>query len=357
MQKSFLLFLVIFGLNAESQTGPLVFIHGIKGAHLQNSSQERKWLTANEALGLVTPDLALPMVWNEGKQGSDDLKPEKVLEKIVVIPWLLEKNIYGKWIDEASSWGSLDVFTYDWRRDNNETLTHYETFLNQVVKDNKGRPAKVVAHSMGGLLTLALFNKRPELFEKIIFVGVPFRGGLGFLQDLYDGTSTGLNSLILTPKVLGTFPSVYSLFPLESRGVYDEKGVLIETDFFSAQTWRKNGWGLFKEDDGSDSKFAFLEKALAQAKSFRSLLKYPANPKTQILVVAAKNRPTFFEIQRESERQWNLKSRKKGDGDGRVLFEDAHPLGAEMKYELFETKMEHTDLLSDPEVQLKIKTF
>lgn len=41
---------------------------------------------------------------------------------------------------------------------------------------------------MGGLITMVALNKRPELFQSVLFAGVPFMPGVGFLEDLHAGT-------------------------------------------------------------------------------------------------------------------------------------------------------------------------
>ena len=69
---------------------------------------------------------------------------------------------------------------------------------------------------MGGLITLALLNKRPEFFRKL-YLYVPFYGGIGFFGDLHIGIPNGLNNKILSPEVLFTMPSVYTLFPIETK--------------------------------------------------------------------------------------------------------------------------------------------
>lgn len=47
---------------------------------------------------------------------------------------------------------------------------------------------QIIAHSVGGIITLVVQNRRPDLIDRVVFAGVPFRGGLGYLDNLYLGT-------------------------------------------------------------------------------------------------------------------------------------------------------------------------
>ena len=84
------------------------------------------------------------------------------------------------------------------------------------------------------MITLAALNQLPHLFQSVVFAGVPFTGGISFLPDLTTGEPIGLNRRILSPEILGSFPSVYSLFPLlsedlphERKGTIDGSGFLL----------------------------------------------------------------------------------------------------------------------------------
>src|SRR4051794_29128103 len=76
---------------------PLVFIHGIKGATLVDGAGESHWLTPWQVLNIGTKPLALPLQWNGDTQAGDDLRPGRIMERLRVIPWLLEAPLYGPW--------------------------------------------------------------------------------------------------------------------------------------------------------------------------------------------------------------------------------------------------------------------
>src|SRR5688500_12498496 len=80
---------------------PLIFIHGIKGATLRDQVGHTKWLHPLQALGLTTPDLALPLAWEKDAQPRDVISATGVLAKVRVFPLLLEQQVYGPWLEAA----------------------------------------------------------------------------------------------------------------------------------------------------------------------------------------------------------------------------------------------------------------
>ena len=108
-----------------------------------------------------------------------------------------------------------------------------------------GDRVDVVAHSMGGLITLAhLLTVGAEHMARVVFVGVPFGGSIAYLRDLHEGVGTGLDRSLLFPRSQFSFPSVYTLFPLGSTNVFrDQMGAAVPVDLFSADDWLRLGLG------------------------------------------------------------------------------------------------------------------
>ena len=143
---------------------PVIFIHGIKGGTLVSPKGQTRWLTTGEALGFTTYDLRLPLSWeNEKTQTRDGLRPGLTLRRIRVIPGLIEEQIYGPWLEanEKRSPTQFSAFAYDWRRDNIENAEAFEAYIDTVRAKNKNAQVDVVAHSMGGLITLAVLLRSP----------------------------------------------------------------------------------------------------------------------------------------------------------------------------------------------------
>src|ERR1700722_17630313 len=59
--------------RADKSLPPLVFIPGIKGSVLSDPQGVVRWFTLAEGLGLESPDLRLPLQWQENVQQRDEL--------------------------------------------------------------------------------------------------------------------------------------------------------------------------------------------------------------------------------------------------------------------------------------------
>lgn len=333
---------------------PLVFVPGLKGSVLADVTGKTAWVTGLQALGLSTPPLALPLNWNDGVQQRDLLRPSGILAKVSVIPHLLDEKVYGPWLEAAARMNRpFHPFAYDWRRDNLESLAGLEAFIDSIRGKYGVARVKVVAHSMGGLLTLALLNRRPEIFHSVVFAGVPFAGGIGFLPDLHVGTPVGLNRRILAPEVLFSFPSVYSLFPTDGSGLENAQGQPVAMDFYSVDGWKRHRLGIFSEDhDNVVERERYLDAALKVARNFRALLQPEQHAYPPIIVVASGGLPTLARARLngpKSIRGVDFDTSPKEPGDGRVRLRSALPPGG-ISYRLIASDSEHTQLLNDPSI-------
>jgi pimeloyl-ACP methyl ester carboxylesterase len=342
---------------------------------LADESGSAKWLTAAQALRLSTPDLSLPLRWNGDQQERDGLRPIGALMTVRLIPVLVDHRVYGPWINYASNipHRPLHVFSYDWRRDNGETVQLFEQFLDGLRSRYGGKKPMVVAHSMGGMITLALWNRRPELIDRIVFAGVPFRGGIGYLDNMYQGTPAGLNGALLSPRVLFGYPSVYSFYPAgqpfeSTDAVEDEQGRQLLLNFYDPATWRVNGFGPFAPQNSgwatqSADEAAFLAKALDRALAFRrQLAPVPGTAYRSALVVTSQKYPTLARMRRirpsagESVPRWDFEVAPKEPGDESVLARHAIP-PEPIPNTVFMTDYNHSYLLNDPQVQHRIAEF
>ena len=358
MLRLLALCLCVGPLTANAAGEPLVFIHGIKGSRLADAQGKTYWLTGLQALGLQTPDLRLLLAPEPDSPG--ELVAVEPLGRVAVVPGVFQEQIYGPWLAAAKKMGvPFHSFAYDWRRDPSKSVDRLEAFIEAVRVKHAAKKVRVVAHSMGGLITLALLNQRPELFSGVAFAGVPFAGGLGFLVDLHVGTSAGLNSKILSPEVLFTFPSVYVFFPLNGAGLIDSANRPIPMDFYSAAAWKEKRLGLFARGGVSLEQENFLARTLARAKSFRQRLAARRQAYPPVLVITNRSRPSLKEVVRDgpkSDHGWDFESAASGPGDGRVLEERSFPPSG-IPYQTVYSEAEHSKLLNDPRVIAAIQEW
>jgi pimeloyl-ACP methyl ester carboxylesterase len=355
-------------VRSESKTDriPVVFVPGIKGSVLLNEEGDKLWLTGTQALGLQTPNLGL---YGE----NQDLIPGGPVLRVTAIPYLIEQEIYGPWIQRMMSEPAIDfyVFSYDWRKDNLITQARLVRFLKEIQSKYNQKPV-LIGHSMGGMLSFSAANQNPGLVEKAIFVGTPFRGGIGYMEDLLLGNSTGLNKSIQGPCQIAKYESVYGFFPrLKTTDTkdttLDASGKPLNLDFFSEQTWKDQSWGFYAHSchpDQIPNPIEFQFK-LDRARKFReSLDPKPefAATKPKLLVVSAKNRPSLRAINRIGNTgpgslvRWDFQKAELVPGDGRVTYENSLPAPG-VNYTYFETDFEHGVLMNDPNLFKKVLAF
>lgn len=256
-----------------------------------------------------------------------------------------------------------------------ETTELFENFLIDIQKKHK-QPIQVLAHSMGGVITMATINKNPELFHSVLFVGVPFQTGIGYLNDLHLGTSLGKNNEAFTPKVLFSHGSSYWTFPYSEEpskyfcGVFDfdkskkwveskfphksftvyqisdaffnkvpdypdqipeiENWQLERTkiNFYNANDWYDHKFGVFASwqpvGDEKEEILLFLQNALDRGLKFRKMLQYNSNVKyPKITVLSGKSFPTLSSILVNGPRSidgFDYDSAPKLPGDGRIPY-------------------------------------
>ena len=340
------------GSPAQSLFPPLVFIHGFKGSVLSDSKGGVRWITWQQAFGLFSSDLSLPLHWNGEVQQRDELVARAPLRAVA---W---QDVYAPFLNWAETSGRVfRAFAYDWRRDNLENTAEFIKFLETVSRENGGARIQVATHSMGGLITFVALNRRPDLFHSVLFAGVRFGQGVSFLEDMHVGTATGLNRRVLSPQVLFTFVSIYCLFPWNTpdSGLVEQNGDRISHDWYSADDWERHRLGLFatiEPDAVTGEQRSHLRNALARAHEFRSLLvcrkdgsfHYPP-----IAVLASDAHPTLSRVVRSGPRAakgWDFQKASKEPGDGRVIFTGAMPPEG-VPYAVHKTARQHGDLLSD----------
>lgn len=339
----------------------VVFVPGYKGSLLvrRNKNQSQLvWLNAVQSLGFSSPDLRL-------KEG--DLIFESGILEYVKIPLLLTKNIYATWMTELQNVEDAEpsYFSYDWRRDNTESTIKLVQFLKET-KQKYNLPIVLIGHSNGGLLAMSAINREPNLVSKAVFVGVPFSGGVGFLEDLMIGVNTGLNSKIASPCVVQSFESIYSFFPRSTSFdttdvLITEKNEKIQNHFYDANFWLKYNLGPYAVGSPcANEPVENLQKRLDKALIFKNSLdtkkeiKYP-----NVLVVRAENKGTIrriFGSKMDDSWRWKILEGERVAGDGRVTNENALPPPG-IPFSLYVSKAEHSELLNDPKTSKAIIDF
>ena len=377
---------------ANTVPPPIVFIHGIMGSTLVDGAGVSHYLTAVAAAcpPLSTPSLSLPTDWRQRPDSADDwtqsrdgLTAGEVLRNVGPV------QVYGPFVDWLSAtFGARGTssYTYDWRRDNNESADLFIAYLEKVKAQNNGRPAQVVAHSNGGLISFAALNERPDLFHSVLFCGVPFGPGASYLRDMHKyGVQTyGINSEILKPDVLATHSSYLTFFATELLkegeefagrqnselvGPSGECVNLIGEDCTAdyGGAWEKYELGAFQkggalsliEDGGAYERRlkecrAHLAHSAAAARRFRKRLAGKEEShyqKTPIGVLTSRAFPTncrgFVYPKKHGKGGATKLSYENGEGDGTVPFTHSFPPKSCASTVVHESQGNHFDIMGD----------
>lgn len=265
--------------------------------------------------------------------GRAPLEPGGPMTKFVIFPYV--NDVYAGLME----WGrdtqpGFTAFGYDWRRDLTETAKELCDFIGP-------RRARIIAHSMGGVVTMLASAQCGARLEAIAFAGVPFRGSPGAFDDLFLGTPTVRNTTLLSPEALWTFSSTWQLLPRTDDFFAGPSGEKVTVPISDAATWRT--W--------SQACPALLEQRLADRAKLPVSFDAPAGARA--LAIIGRGRPSVSAMRRQGD-FFDFSAPLKEDGDGTVTAANAAPPFA---HEAVLTELEHQTLLNDPEVREAIAAF
>lgn len=303
-----------------------VLVPGYRGSFLYEGDGRRVYLepgsafrTGHESLGSCSG-------------GMKPLEPGGPMTKFIIWPYAFD--VY----DGFMQWGKerlpgFTAFGYDWRADLGWNAGQLCEFIGE-------HHANVIAHSMGGLVTMLAVQKCPEKFQSVVFAGVPFNGAPGLFKDLFLGASTFKNTALLSPEALWTFPATWQLLPRTDDFFVDDQGRAVKVPISQPQTWAP--WKLP------------CPQRLVERLSDRAAMpvEFGTVPRRALAVVgrgipstrALRVHGGFFDFDRP----------ERDDGDGSVLVTNATPAFPSEK--VF-TAAEHVHLLDDPAVRGAIEAF
>ena len=282
---------------------PVVYLlPGIMGTHLSERGA-RIWL---DTLGLA-----------QGKMANLGITNKRVA------PQALVGLAYANLVEYLSATHEVIPFPFDWRLSMLDEAARFAEVLDAKLKETS-QPIRILAHSMGGLVTRAMIGLRPDLWEKIserdgarfIMMGTPNKGSymiprLIFGQDITFRMLAMLD-LRNTPEqlleVITRFPGVLQLLPMKEDGLWN---------FLEATTWDKF-------PNSSRRKWVKpLERDLEQARTFHEFLeagKKKIKNWDSIIYVAgyAPKAPVAVEVNAEKR---EILFRGTNQGDGTVPWE------------------------------------
>lgn len=174
------------GSGASAGSLPAVFVlPGILGSNLRagpDNGGERIWLSLRLIGGLSK------LKYQPG--GADGVQPDGPVGLI-----------YNQLMDHLAQTHEVIPFGYDWRRPLEEEARRLADAVDAALdaRSASGQPVRIVAHSMGGLLTRTLQLERPKTFDRlmqrsgarVLMLGTPNGGSWAPMQCLTGDDTFG----------------------------------------------------------------------------------------------------------------------------------------------------------------------
>jgi CHAT domain-containing protein len=304
----------------------VIVLPGILGSHLK-AGDKRIWLSLRLIGGLSK--LAY-------KPGDDTVQPDGPVGMV-----------YDDLIEHLQATHEVIPFGFDWRKPIEEEARRLAAVVDRELdlRGGSGQPVRIVAHSMGGVLTRTMQLEKPRTFERLmkrdgarfLMLGTPNGGSWAPMQVL-SGDDTFGNALAAFGSPLANRKARQLM--AEMPGFLQLQADLLDPNqaLDQASTWaglarrdlqtvqEANWWHRFANDEGS-SEAAYEwglppQDVLNQAKALRQRLDAQVAPggalrefadKTLLVVGQARFTPCGFEWGNDGFVYLNAT-----DGDGRV---------------------------------------
>ncbi len=231
--------------GAEATLPIVVVLPGTMGSHLWKNNDDRIWFDVSDIATGGLKDIR----WRRGtgSAAGDGITAEKLFDMT-----------YGDLCEHLMESHRVERFPYDWRLPLDTLADRLAEFLRKLVDDTKNpeRPIRLLAHSMGGLVTRALIHKHSQLWDELmardgarfIMLGTPNQGAHSMVEALIGKSDTlrnlarldlgnGLQEIL---DIIGEFRGALQLLP---KPGFDDVGGAQFDDYFTV-----GRWSAFKEE-------------------------------------------------------------------------------------------------------------
>jgi pimeloyl-ACP methyl ester carboxylesterase/tetratricopeptide (TPR) repeat protein len=303
----------------EERPQPVVFLlPGIMGSHLA-IGDNRIWIDP--------VDLAF------GGLSQLNIKAEGVRAEAPV------SMAYGEFVKFLAHSHEVVPFPYDWRisllTEANRLAEAVESKLDEA--EPRNHPVSIIAHSMGGLLARAMIATHPETWARlcrhpdarVLMLGTP-NGGSYIVPLVFTGRESMVKQLAMVDftnnqaellEILRSYPGLMQMLPVTET----------DSDFFSAETWRR----LRGVDDKKREWIAPDASLLEMARVFRNLIdSKPTIVPDRMCYIAgiAPATPAALEIVKDEQGNEQIVAQASPEGDGRVLWSTGRLAGIKTWY-------------------------
>lgn len=350
-----------------------ILVPGYRGSFLvtEGPQPELAWITVGQSLSRGERTLALPFPGQHAVPTYGPLRPDGPITELSA-PFV-SMDAYRTLMEFGRDHlPGLVPFGYDWRRDVRESADQLCARIEQLVAEKGGqRRVNIVAHSMGGLVTMHCLlhgGTRGQggawagagHVQRVVILGTPFTGAPGIFDDLLVGTQVVRNRALLSPEALFSFAAAYQLLPARNDFLVDAGGQPVAWDVSDPAVWLKQGWGVFadpavREDEAYRAQLVRLLEAHRELTEALAPVPGMAPPPFETLVVVGTGHPTVsgFEV---VDGKLDVTHPRHADGDGTVMASRAVPV-LPLVYQRLDSAAEHVGLTSDPKVLDAIERF
>lgn len=256
--------------SARSGTSrPHLFVlPGILGSHLE-IGDDRVWLD--------------PVDVFRGRLSRLDLHADNTKEVRAERP--LDRT-YGDLMAFLSNKHDVEAFAFDWRLSMQEEAKRFAARLSDQLRASD-QPVRILAHSMGGLVTRLAFAQSVDLWERfrarrgnrLVMLGTPNRGSFSIVRLLMARERTTKMLALLDFRNSETdllsfirrFPGILELLPLDDH-----------LDVFDAQTWQ-----ALKSADRSDWPSPVTSDLAIARSTWQQLGRAPTDGQRMVYVAGA----------------------------------------------------------------------
>jgi pimeloyl-ACP methyl ester carboxylesterase len=313
-----------------------ILVPGYKGSFLADEHGERVWITPGAVLTSGDISLALPFPGErEDVHAAGPLHPDGPITRLSIAG--IGESAYLPFLQYASrELQGVTPFSYDWRKDVRESAKE----LCAAIEALPVKHVDIVAHSMGGLVTLHCLAMGAPKVRRVVFAGTPFAGSPLVFKNLARGDPVGRNDTLISAQAMFTFTAAWQLAPADA-------------EMTKPETWLA-GLGPFVDPQlRTDPSYqAELRHQLEQQKDHWRALEH-VSPGVRSLVILGTGRKTVSGVSWQGGAP-DFDHPQSSDGDGTVPAESAVP---KFPHEEVTVHAEHLRLLDDEAAEASMTRF
>ncbi|NMG73565.1 DUF7379 domain-containing protein, partial [Aromatoleum diolicum] len=218
----------------------VIFLPGIMGSHLEVRKAGKKPGDGDR-------------VWFDFLDLAAGGLPKIGMEKRDVREESLFDMFYGDLAEHLEASHTVIRFPYDWRQPihaEGAAADRLAEVLEQALKDHPSQPVRLLAHSMGGLVSRTMIAKRPDLWDavvkrtggRLVMLGTPNNGSHLMVETLLGKSGTmrklarmdlghGMQDVL---DVVAGFPGALQLLP---RPGFADTGSTLHDDYLQSAIW------------------------------------------------------------------------------------------------------------------------